>query len=128
MKCLVTGASGFVGSRLVNELVNLGFEVVAVSKSGGFTSKGQVIHSVDFDHETIPISLFSNVDIVYHLAGIAHQRAAAEEYEQINFAATIKLAKQACSCAVSKFVFLSSVNAISEWNDFTKPIVSYADI
>ena len=44
MKCLVTGASGFVGSSLVNELLNLGFEVVAVSKSGGFTSKGQAIH------------------------------------------------------------------------------------
>jgi len=127
VKCLVTGASGFVGSRLVNELVNLGFEVVAVSKSGGFTSKGQVIHSVDFDHETIPISLFSNVDIVYHLAGIAHQRAAAEEYEQINFAATIKLAKQACSCAVPKFVFLSSVNANRALDDFTKSVDPYAD-
>ena len=127
MKCLVTGASGFVGSSLVNELLNLGLEVVAVSKSGGFTSKGQVIHRVDFGYETIPRSLLSNVDIVYHLAGIAHQRAAAEEYEQINFAATIELAKQACSCAVQKFVFLSSVNANSGSNDFTKPIASYAD-
>ena len=127
MKCLVTGASGFVGSSLVNELLNLGFEVVAISKSGGFTSKGQVIHSVDFGCETIPISLFSNVDIVYHLAGIAHQRAAAEEYEQINFAATIKLAEQASSCAVPKFVFLSSVNANLGSANFTKPFDPYAD-
>ncbi|MDG1987495.1 MAG: NAD-dependent epimerase/dehydratase family protein [Halieaceae bacterium] len=127
MKCLVTGASGFVGSSLVNELLNLGFEVVAVSKSGGFTSKGQVIHSIDFVCETIPRSLFSNVDIVYHLAGIAHQRAAEEEYEQINFAATIKLAEQACSCAVPKFVFLSSVNANRRSDDFTKPVDPYAD-
>ena len=127
MKCFVTGASGFVGSSLVNKLLNLGFEVVAVSKSGGVTSKGQVIHSIDFTCETIPRSLFSDVDIVYHLAGVAHEIAAAEEYEQINFAATIELAKQACSCAVPKFVFLSSVNANSGSNDFTKPITSYAD-
>tara|TARA_B100000579_G_scaffold224655_1_gene183915 strand:+ start:123 stop:1016 length:894 start_codon:yes stop_codon:yes gene_type:complete len=127
VKCLVTGASGFVGSRLVNELLNLGFEVVAVSKSGGVTSKGQVIHSIDFVCETIPRSLFSNVDIVYHLAGIAHQRAASEEYEQINFAATIKLAEHACSCAVPKFVFLSSVNANRGLDDFTKPVDPYAD-
>ncbi len=127
MKCLVTGASGFVGSSLVNELLTLGFEVVAISKSGGFTSQGQVIHTLDFICETIPISLFSNVDIVYHLAGIAHQRASEEEYEKINFAATIKLAEQACACAVSKFVFLSSVNAKIRSDDCTKPVDPYAD-
>ncbi len=127
MKCLVTGASGFVGDSLVSKLLNLGFEVVAISKSGGFTSNGQVIHSIDFVCETIPISLYSNVDIVYHLAGIAHQRAVAEEYEKINFAATIKLAEQAYACGVPKFVFLSSVNANIGSADCSKPGDPYAD-
>jgi len=111
----------------VDRLLGFGFEVVAVSKSGGFTSKGQVIHSVDFFSEMVPTSLLSNVDVVYHLAGIAHERASNEEYEKINIAATLKLAEKASICSVSRFVFLSSVNANSGSNDFIRSMEPYAD-
>jgi nucleoside-diphosphate-sugar epimerase len=32
MKAIVTGASGFVGSRLVSELIKSGYEVVAIGR------------------------------------------------------------------------------------------------
>ncbi len=127
MKCLVTGATGFVGISLVDKLVNLGFEVIAVSKSGGFTSKGQIVHSVDFTCEMVPRSLLSNLDIVYHLGGIAHQKASLDEYERINFLATLQLAEEAHFCAVPRFIFLSSVLANRGSDHFTKRIDPYAD-
>ena len=75
----------------------------------------------------VPTSLLSSVDVVYHLAGIAHERASNEEYEKINIAATLKLAEKASICSVSRFVFLSSVNANSGSNDFIRSMEPYAD-
>ena len=49
--------------------------------------------------------------VLYHCAGIAHRAASEADYEEYNYRATLDLAGRAESAGVSRFVFLSSVNA-----------------
>jgi len=50
--------------------------------------------------------------VVYHLAGIAHQRAPVQHYEAVNYRATLALAEGAERAGVRLFVYLSSVKAM----------------
>lgn len=52
------------------------------------------------------------VDVIVHLAGVAHQHAADRAYEQLNYEATLRLARVACAANVRCFIFLSSVKAM----------------
>lgn len=52
------------------------------------------------------------VNVVFHLAGIAHQRAPESAYHEVNYLATVRLARQAAQAGVRCFVFLSSVKAM----------------
>jgi nucleoside-diphosphate-sugar epimerase len=56
--------------------------------------------------------LLLGVDVVFHLAGIAHQHAPDAAYHAINYLATVRLAHQAARAGVRCFVFLSSVKAM----------------
>jgi len=67
---------------------------------------------MDLGTETVPGSLLSDVDVVFHLAGIAHQRAEPSQYERVNHRATLELAAAAAAAGVKTFVFLSSVKAM----------------
>jgi UDP-glucose 4-epimerase len=56
--------------------------------------------------------LLQGVDVVFHLAGIAHQQAAKEAYTALNENATLKLARLCSEAGVARFIFLSSVKAM----------------
>mgnify|MGYP000570839561 CR=1 FL=1 len=56
--------------------------------------------------------LFDGVDVVFHLAGIAHQNAPASAYREVNELATLQLARLSAAAGVGSFVFLSSVKAM----------------
>lgn len=56
--------------------------------------------------------LLEGVDVVFHLAGIAHQHARASDYHALNHVATLRLARLAAEAGVGRFVFLSSVKAM----------------
>tara|TARA_R110002110_G_scaffold415561_2_gene650821 strand:- start:21483 stop:22424 length:942 start_codon:yes stop_codon:yes gene_type:complete len=112
VKCLVTGATGFIGRELCHALVQRGDAVVALSRRGeSLPEIGQTL-AHDLAENPLPAHLFDGIDTVFHLAGVAHQRAPAEAYEQINVQATKQLAKQAASAGVRCFVYLSSVKAM----------------
>ena len=58
MKCLVTGAGGFIGSHLVDGLINAGHSVTALDDlSGGFTEnvnrQARFVELSILDHEAI---------------------------------------------------------------------------
>ena len=56
--------------------------------------------------------LLHDVDVVFHLAGIAHRRARPDDYTRLNFEASLRLARLAARQGVKCFVFLSSVKAM----------------
>jgi len=114
MPVLVTGATGFVGARLVNRLGGtVGLDQVYV------LSRTQ--HSVcktvmcDLRTCTIPSNALGSINVLYHLAGYAHDlhdsETAAHLYQAVNVDATVRLAQMAASSGVQHFVFVSSVQA-----------------
>ena len=77
MKTLVTGAAGFIGSHIVDELINLGHEVVAIdnesarSNSKFYWNDKAQNHKVDICELEKVLPLFTGVDTVFHLAAEA---------------------------------------------------------
>lgn len=93
MKILVTGASGFVGSHLTEELEKKGHEVFSLSRSEkkfiDFNAKGKLILG-DLSKESINKwieNLPEDLDAVIHTAGIVHSFNT-DSFYQINSKAT----------------------------------------
>lgn len=112
MNYLVTGASGFVGQALCAGLAARGDSFGALSHSVHTLACGTVTQSVDLSSENFVTPSLEGVDVLYHLAGIAHQQATDEAYESVNHQATLRLARAASLAGVQHFVFLSSVKAM----------------
>ncbi len=112
MKCLVSGATGFIGRQLCRQLSARSDTLVALSKSGALLEDGAPTLAVDLAAEDPDAELLSGVDVVIHLAGIAHQQAADSAYEKLNYEATLRLARLARIAGVGCFIFLSSVKAM----------------
>jgi len=113
-KLLVTGATGFVGQHLTPALAARGHRVIAVARRsmafGPTVSQVllQDVTSVDW------MPLLQGVDVVIHLAAIAHRGDDVTEamYDKINRQVTASLAR-AVARAGARLIFLSSVAAQS---------------
>ena len=112
MKCLVSGATGFIGRQLCQQLVAYGHSLVPLSHRGEPLCSGQPTIAVDLAHSDPEASLLQGVDVVFHLAGIAHQSAPDAAYAALNYTGTLRLARLAAAAGVKCFVFLSSVKAM----------------
>lgn len=77
MKCLVTGGAGFIGSHIVDRLIELGHEVIcidnesAVSNEKFYWNKDAQNYKYDICEYDLIEPLFKNVDYVFHLASDA---------------------------------------------------------
>lgn len=74
MRALVTGATGFVGRRLVGRLHDKNHDVVVLSRNAAKASQtlhGSKIHAFDWsaDSHPPPIEAFDGVGVIFHLAG-----------------------------------------------------------
>jgi UDP-glucose 4-epimerase len=69
----------------------------------------------DLQSGVIPDDALEGVDVVFHLAGFAHdfrdEKKSVDFYQKINVDATVQLANIAVKSKVKKFVFVSSVKA-----------------
>jgi nucleoside-diphosphate-sugar epimerase len=117
MRVLVTGASGFVGRSLVNELAAQGNRVRAAMRAPAdiFPRSVEVVAVSDLARPIEWRPLIRDIDAVVHLAGIAHAgRGIADDvYDRVNRAATAGLAGAAAAARIKRLVFVSSVRAQS---------------
>ena len=108
----VTGATGFIGQRLVVRLKAQGERLKILSRSHHPEVETVVC---DLQRAVIPDGALEGVDTVFHLAGYAHDLRDASEleglYRKVNVDATVRLAELAVRAGVSRFVFVSSVKA-----------------
>src|SRR5262249_48083269 len=101
-RCLVTGATGLIGSHAVQDLER-DFDVVRVSR------RGEV--AVDFSKPWSTNALQPECDAVVHLAQSENYRdfpAAAGEMFEVNTASAARLLDHAAKSGASLFVFASS--------------------
>jgi len=108
-KIFVTGATGFIGQRLIRKLTR---EIAILSRTPHPEYETVVC---DLQSEVIPDGALEEVDTVFHLAGFAHDLRDESElkdlYHKVNVDATVRLAELALSAGVCRFVFVSSVKA-----------------
>ena len=110
MRIVVTGASGFVGSRVVERLATPGTEVVAIARSEvppGLPANVRWVRA-DLLEPTGYGAALSGADAVIHLAAVTG-KAWPRQYERNNVEAT-KVVLGACERAgVRRFVYASSI-------------------
>tara|TARA_B100000575_G_C23050330_1_gene604626 strand:+ start:217 stop:1182 length:966 start_codon:yes stop_codon:yes gene_type:complete len=114
---LVTGATGFIGSRLVELLRELGFTVKIFSRrSHGLFPRLRVEKKCWYtgdlhDHESLAEAL-NGVDAVFHAAGLAHSgNTDKDELLRINSLGTDHVYSAAVRAGAKKFIFFSSILA-----------------
>jgi UDP-glucose 4-epimerase len=108
-KFFITGASGFIGKKLVSALNFDSNSITVLSRNNQAGFKTVIC---DLQSEFIPDNSLNGIDVVFHLAGVAHDLSNKnEKYYDVNVKATINLAKLAVKSGVKKFIFISSVKA-----------------
>jgi nucleoside-diphosphate-sugar epimerase len=118
-RILVTGATGFVGRRLVPALINLGHQVrVAVTKRQDNFQAEQVIISPIEEHQDWTEAL-SGIEVVIHLAARVHimndkAQNPLDEYIKVNSHSTKHIAEQAVKHQVKRFIYISSIKVNGE--------------
>ena len=113
MKILVTGASGFVGSKLIPELLREACEVRVLVRDPAKIQHQPWAAQVDIIRGSLPATHnpCDAIDVVIHLAGLAHVASSRAELQVHNFEASITLAQQAKAAGVKRLVFISSSKA-----------------
>ncbi len=114
MNCVVTGASGFIGSALVRRLAQNGHRVRAILHTTSPQNREQKVEYVIADL-TDPASLnrlIQDMDIVFHCAALVKDFGSKKEIMNVNINGTKHLA-QACGDKLHRFIFLSHLHSIS---------------
>jgi len=116
MKVLVTGASGFLGGHLIEELVRRGYDVVGmIRKSSSRKILEELNVKLRFGDLQEPESLVDatrDVDVVVHLAAYYTFFGKKELYERINVQGTRFLLEAMIKNGVRKVIYCSTTEAI----------------
>lgn len=117
---LVTGATGFIGNRLLGRLRDSADSIRALVRRRDLVDCESMVGTLE-DSEALARAC-EGVGTVFHCAGFAHAFSVIGEAEaalhwQINFEGTRNLVEAAGQAGVKRFVFLSSVKAQAEPDD-----------
>ena len=117
----VTGADGFIGSRLCNLLNSSGFETRRLVRTSNSNIKG-VFSIGAIGADTNWSNALDGVSIVVHCAARVHKLKDQSanplfEYMSVNCFGTQNLAQQAAALNVKRFIFLSSIKVNGEVTD-----------
>lgn len=108
-KVLITGANSYIGDSVRDYLLQFPDEYSVSVK--------------DTRNWTPSVSDFKDIDVVYHVAGIAHRRETRSNvhlYYEINKDLAIQVAKKAKEAGVSQFILMSTMSVYGLTTGFIK--------
>ena len=129
-KAIVTGGAGFIGSNLVDKLINMGVEVHIIDDlSTGFEKNinpKATFHKIDIS--TINPELawyeFKNTDVIFHTAALARVQPSIEDpipFDNVNVSGTLRMLKLAHNLGVKRFVYSASSSCYGNNKKFPTP-------
>ena len=130
---LLTGASGFIGSAILNKLVGAPLKMLSRKNIPEF--ENHVVYG-EIDGHSNYQSAVDGVSVVIHTAACAHRKDfSADNYFDVNTLGTLNLARQAADAGVKRFIFISSIGVNGRSNngspfrydDIPQPCDDYAD-
>ncbi len=148
MKILITGAAGFIGSHLLEELVKQKHDVIGVDNYDEFLypadykrknlqeveqNVGKKVEIIPFDinsSKIVDLLKSENPDVIVHLAARAGVRASLKDplsYSEFNIRGTINLLEAARQAGVEHFVFGSSSSVYGKTDRIPFVEDDYAD-
>ncbi|MEZ5360636.1 MAG: SDR family NAD(P)-dependent oxidoreductase [Candidatus Zixiibacteriota bacterium] len=118
----ITGANGFIGSRVCRLLAANGYAIrIVCRKTSDLTQLADIPYTKIFADITDPDSLHAaveNTDYIVHLAGLVKAKTA-DDYFRVNQGGTVNLlnAVKNCNLSLKKFVLISSLAAFGPSDD-----------
>ena len=120
-KIIVTGGAGFIGSNLVNELVELGADVhvidnLSVGKKENVNEKA-VLHVVDLRNIDDIIPVINGAEYVFHFAALPRVQYSIEhpvETNDVNVNGTLNMLVAAQKGGVKRVVYSASSSAYGD--------------
>jgi UDP-glucose 4-epimerase len=122
MKVVVTGGAGFIGSHLVDRLVELGSKVFVIDNlSFGkeeYINKRALFYKVDVREYDKLKTIISDADIIYHLAAIATTRESAMGWKdpitdyEVNAIGTLNIFRAIVELDIDPLVVYTSSAAV----------------
>ena len=115
-RVLVTGATGFIGRHLCDHLLDCGFFVRALVRKGSSNLIKPAMNLEQFVGDLLDAEILEqackDMDIIVHLAALAHVSSSTQEQlQKINVQGTKLLLAAAHKHKVQRFIFMSSVLA-----------------
>jgi len=121
---LVTGATGFIGGRLVSALVDDGWSVRACGRRPrpDDLARPAEYRAVDLAGEEGLGDLYDGVTHLFHLAGASSSTADEDEMERSNVVATRRLLAAAPPGQLQRVVQMSSTSVYGEEEQLPQPV------
>jgi uncharacterized protein YbjT (DUF2867 family) len=128
LTCLVTGATGYIGGRLVPELLDRGYRVRVMTRSPRrlrdhpWVDRVEVVQADAADGEQVAAAC-AGVDVVYYLI---HALASGSSFEAADRRAAEVMARAAKGAGVGRLVYLSGLTPDGE--ELSKHLRSRAEV
>lgn len=129
-KAIVTGGAGFIGSNLVDSLIEQNVEVHIIDNlSTGFRKNinpKAIFHKLDIAtlNPDSNFPEFEDTDIIFHTAALARVQPSIEEpipFDSVNVGGTLRMLKLAHNLGVKRFVYSASSSCYGNSKNFPTP-------
>ena len=129
-KAIVTGGAGFIGSNLVDKLIDMGVEVHIIDDlSTGFEKNinpKATFHKIDIStlNPDLQWFEFKNTDAIFHTAALARVQPSIENpipFDNVNVSGTLRMLKLAHNLGVKRFIYSASSSCYGNNKNFPTP-------
>ena len=130
MKCIVTGGAGFIGSNLVDRLIDDGHEVMVIDdlstgKKENINPKAEFIECDISTASQIDLTFYINgADVVFHTAAKARVQPSIDDpltFNKANVDGTLNMLYASYKMKVKRFVYSASSSAYGNASKFPTP-------